>query len=156
MLDKIRSFNSLVDLIVEDSQISEFIDDMNEEFISIKAKEKGSLRGFQTFQSKDSGSKIAFAKHPFDSPNELTIEAIYTPSSERGMGFASKLLKKIIQISDDNAITLKLEPLSISDLALESDVYLNSKKLLEWYKRHGFDQIEQGSDSWLIRYPKKL
>ncbi len=124
----------------------------------IKPREKEALKGFYTFQAKDSGSKIALSSGVTiaeeASPNELTIEAIYTPPKERETGSASKLLQETIKIADENGITLNLEPQSISDLAEEGDKFLTPKKLAAWYKRYGFEQVEQGSDKFLTRKPK--
>lgn len=132
-----------------------FVKDLLDSFVLIKAKEEGSLRGFNTFKSKDNESKATFEKTPFDPPDEIIISTIYTPPSERGSGSASKLLKQIIEIADKNSVKLKLEPMSVTELIKDNEEFISNKKLSDWYKRYGFEQIEKGSDSWLIRYPNK-
>jgi len=109
------------------------------------------------------GVRVAFSTTPIfvygdrvfvsDMPekNTLTLAGIVTDEESRGKGLASKILVYFLEMADKHGIKLLLEPCPIGGYKGKS--YLERKALTDWYKRHGFEQDQEGYDLVLAREP---
>ena len=82
-----------------------------------------------------------------------TIERIVTDANARGTGSASKAIAEVTAAADKAGLTLQLEPTPFRSLVGKGKS-LTKEQLVEWYKRNGFEQKNEGSDAILIRKPK--
>jgi GNAT superfamily N-acetyltransferase len=80
-------------------------------------------------------------------PGELTdcwtVTRINIPKEERGNGYGTALLKRILADADEEGVSLSLEPSPSGGL--------NYAQLVAWYRRHGFRMTVHG---YMIRRPQ--
>ena len=74
----------------------------------------------------------------------IKIELIRVNEESKGKGFATKLLKNIIQYIQDNFQQKKiiLSPMPISTGG-QSDTLLNLEQLIKFYKKHKFTESDK-------------
>lgn len=77
---------------------------------------------------------------------EVLITRIFVPFKYRGQGFASKLLKEVMDAADYSQVTLMLD--------ISPSNGLNAEELRDWYLRHGFEQYNPEIRMSLLRKPK--
>jgi GNAT superfamily N-acetyltransferase len=77
-------------------------------------------------------------------------------SNEKGQGFASQAMKKLLAMADKNGITLRLWPHRSVSKPKDKKGTLDDKKLLQWYQRLGFQPIplSQGNSRYYERKPQ--
>jgi ribosomal protein S18 acetylase RimI-like enzyme len=78
--------------------------------------------------------------------NGIYIEHIRTLPEFKNKGYASRLLKKLIDLADKMNIKLSLHAKQTNEEGL------SIKSLKDWYKRYGFEYKEY-EDGEMIRYP---
>ena len=78
--------------------------------------------------------------------NDIYIEHIRSLPEFKNKGYASKLLKRLVDLADKMNIRLTL-------FAEQTEEGLSEHSLIDWYKRYGFEyQDEKGG--LMIRYPR--
>lgn len=77
-------------------------------------------------------------------------------SNEKGQGFASQAMKKLLAMADKNGVTLRLWPHRSVSKPKDKKGTLDDKKLLQWYQRLGFMPIalSQGNSRYYERKPQ--
>ena len=85
----------------------------------------------------------------------VIVEAIKTPTKDRGKGLASESMDLLIEAADASGTTLKMEVAPMKKLGATKA--LNQKQLMEWYQRKGFQRPDGEPDgsSILVRKPAK-
>lgn len=115
------------------------------------------------------GVAISFSNHPRDTyadlmypsfiknerPDIFYIEKIV--STQRGKGYATEALKKVMQIADECGVTLRLYPKEIKKEQPQKlqPKNLTTKQLTKWYERHKFHRLpkEENKDSLYLERP---
>lgn len=77
---------------------------------------------------------------------EMLITRIFVPYKYRGKGFASKLLKEVLEAADSDGVTLMLD--------ISPSGGLEAEELRDWYLRNGFEQFSLAYRMSLLRKPK--
>lgn len=77
--------------------------------------------------------------------NDWLISRLFVPPNYRNQGIATKLMQKLTAWADEKKITLVAEINPYGDLGRE--------KLVEFLKKHGFEQVEQKNDILFKRTP---
>lgn len=75
------------------------------------------------------------------------ITWILVPESHAGQGYGSRLLEECLEDADREKVTLTLGAVPVGSHGLCQEA------LIQWYKRHGFEEFE-GEREILIRTPK--
>ena len=72
--------------------------------------------------------------------NGYVIQAIVTDPQNRGKGFATDILKRILKAADEAKLKLKLEPVPMGDFISKKQKGLTKPQLQKWYGKHGFEK----------------
>jgi len=81
---------------------------------------------------------------------EITVTGITTKPEARGQGLASNAMDDLVEAAKVSGAKLYAEPVVMSHYT-EDAPHLDRKGLVDWYKRKGFDQLEEGYDD-IITY----
>lgn len=82
--------------------------------------------------------------------NSVYIEHIRSLPEFKNKGYASKLLKRLVDLADKMNVRLTLHPQPTDNQGQG----LSMDDLINWYKRYGFEYPDEDSDYEMIRYPK--
>ena len=113
---------------------------------------------YPTFVSSDGNVKIGVSRNTIfmnrsdvwygdaaRQPNNLVLAGIITSPDARGTGLASKAVDDFVQAAHQAGFNVQLKPEPIVDY----EEGLDREELIDWYKRHGFMQQYDNSDSIL-------
>ena len=82
--------------------------------------------------------------------NNIYIEHIRSLPEFKNKGYASRLLKRLIDLADKMSVRLTLHPQPTDNRGQG----LSMDDLINWYKRYGFNYPDEDSDYEMIRYPR--
>jgi GNAT superfamily N-acetyltransferase len=80
-----------------------------------------------------------------DQPNRRIVNRINVTSVYRGRGYGSQILQMLLKVADKEGITLTLSPVATGGLS--------QRRLVNWYKRHGFQWEGKPGFSMMTRAP---
>jgi GNAT superfamily N-acetyltransferase len=157
MLDKIRSFNSLVNLMV-------LCENSENRFPPIKLgaisprfrnaaedirEQIGEPVGFDEYDKRVITSyDVMLDIGNFG--NFVTLNSIIVPDEKRGKGLATKAMKEFIHLADEQDVPVRL---TAKPLELFGE-RLSKSQLISWYSKFGFEL--QRDDETMIRQPKSI
>lgn len=72
------------------------------------------------------------------SPTSIFIHGIVVDADKRGTGIGTKLLDKVLKLSDKSGLTVELFAIPIKDTTM------THAELIAWYKKRGFTQATGG------------
>jgi GNAT superfamily N-acetyltransferase len=81
---------------------------------------------------------------------EWNLSFIGTRPEDRGKGYASNLLSRIVDFADKNGLPIKLV---VEPTGEGKQRGLNAGQLISWYERKGF-KLDEGSDNKMTRLPQ--
>jgi hypothetical protein len=118
--------------------------------VSFPTFEKGPVKiAFSRTALSERGGEVFHQDVPLP-PDHINLDAITVDPGQRGSGKARDAFTELLGVLDAEGITATLEPAPIRSL---SGKKLSKQQLIEWYKRHGFEQRRKGSDLILERKP---
>jgi len=82
--------------------------------------------------------------------NVIYIEHVRTLPEFKNKGYASRLLKRLVDLADKMNVRLTLHPQPTDNQGQG----LSTDDLIDWYKRYGFEYPDENSDYEMIRYPR--
>jgi len=97
--------------------------------------------------------KSIAAKVTLDKPDEhlgdgVYIDLITTPDNQRGQGHGSQAMQVLIKLADKHGVDLFLSPEALGQGKAGA---LKQKDLEKWYKRLGFEPVENDEWVWVKR-----
>lgn len=84
--------------------------------------------------------------------NRITVAAIIVDESERGKGLASQVMKNFQLLANELKMKIVGEPVQMKEFKGKKS--LTTKQLINWYKKLGWKQKEDGNDRILIYEPQ--
>ena len=72
----------------------------------------------------------------WDEDGEIWLNKIITPENERGNGLGGEIIEKLKQYCDENHLVMKL----LADSCYGTEI----KRLISYYKKHGFESYKEG------------